>query len=193
MTVVPPEFSVHHSGETPLYLTQIRIDSISVWYDAHLIGNKALIDYVTCNTGTLTHITGMQNKKRIHSMNLPFTCKSSHNIIMATWLRMIIFPVILQRSGSRATFLHLHRTAFTSPVLSSGFPAVLLPFPAVFYQNCTFLVYQPQVTLSSTIFIFRTKTVQPCGLILRKQKILYKNFTNSLMHAPCGEADANWG
>lgn len=81
MTVVPPEFSVHHSGETPAYLTQIRIESIFVWYVAHLTMDKALIDYVTCNTGTLTHITGMQNITHIHSMNLPFICKSSHNII----------------------------------------------------------------------------------------------------------------
>ena len=81
MTVVPPEFSVHHSGETLPYLTQIQIESIFVWYVAHLIMNKALIDYVTCNTGTLTHITGKQNKTHIHSMNLPFICKSSHNII----------------------------------------------------------------------------------------------------------------
>jgi hypothetical protein len=71
---------------------------------------------------------------------------------MKIWLRIIIFPVILQRSGSRATFLHFHRTIFTSLVLSSGLPAVLLPFPAVFIKNCTFLVYQPRVTLSSTIF-----------------------------------------
>ena len=43
--------------------------------------DKALIDYVTCNTGTLMHITEMHNKTRIHSMNLPFIRKSSHKII----------------------------------------------------------------------------------------------------------------
>lgn len=81
MTVVPPEFSVHHSGETQAYLTQIRIESIFVWYISHLTMDKALIDYVTCNTGTLTHSTGMQNKTHNHSMNLPFICKSSHKLI----------------------------------------------------------------------------------------------------------------
>ena len=154
MTVVPPEFSVHHSGETPSYLTQIRIESIFVWYVSHLTMDKALIDYVTCNTGTLTH-TAAQRKKLTSSS-------------------LLIVTVILQRSGSRATFLHFHRTVFTSPVLSSGFPAVLLPFPAVFYKNCTFLVYQPQVTLSSTIFADRKKSHNCLNLSGINKKLIYK-------------------
>jgi hypothetical protein len=88
---------------------------------------------------------------------------------MKIWLRIIIFPVILQRSGSRATFLYSHRTILTSLVLSSGFPAVLLPFPAVSIKNCTFLVYQPRVTLSSTIFSPEQKLHGQAGLSDTKQ------------------------
>ena len=54
---------------------------VFVWCAVRLTMDKALIDYVTCNTGTLTHITGMQNKTHIHSMNLPVIFESSHNII----------------------------------------------------------------------------------------------------------------
>ena len=111
---------------------------------------------------------------------------------MKIWLRITIFPVILQRSGSRATFLHFHRTIFTSLVLSSGLPAVLLPFPAVFIKNCTFLVYQPLVTLSSTIFSPEQKLHSQAGLSDAKQNLICKNFTFFLIHVSCGEADANW-
>ena len=103
--------------------------------------------YVTCNTGTLTHMTAQRNCCLL-SMRWFF-------IYIHTSLHTDKWSATLQRSGSRATFRHSDQTILTSPVLSAGLPALLLPFTAIAIKNCTFLVYQPRATLSSTIYCIK--------------------------------------